>query len=244
MGLTYFKYGNYTHPEGEVNLIRYDVQNKLSPRGFRLSAVHTMHIGGTLLGDTQAALLTRAAEIIDNYSYDDYDAILYDNDGNASRYAMYTNQGTNLTGVRVIQKSWPKGGYEELATARTFSVTLQAEFDEVYDQVVSFRERLRFIGTGGPRIYALDLAEDAPILQQVNAYTHQKIVQVGSAVGWAGYPTYPGPVFSSPVLEHEDQREVELVGPEMMGKLYRGYEASWRYEFSAASAQVAVPNYE
>lgn len=248
MALTYFKYFGppvaYSHPEGEVNLIRFDVQNHLSPRGLRFKATHTMHIGGDLLADTQAALLTRIGEIIDTYSYDDGDAILYGNDGTATPYAMYTDGGTNLTGVRVIQKSWPKGGREELVTARKFSVTLQTEYEEVDDQLLQFRESLRYIGNCGPRIWPVDLDVGAPVLQIINQQTHQRIIQQGRAIGWAGYPVYPDPIFSSPVLEHQDQREVELHGPQFMGKLFRGYEISWRYIFSAASAQVAAPNYQ
>jgi len=243
MAFTYFQYGSYPHPQGEVNLLRYDVQNRLSPRGFRLSAIHTMHIGGELLGDDQAAVLVRAAEIIDAYAIDDVDATLFDNAGNASRYRMQTNAGNNLTGVRVIQKSWPKGDYEELASQRTFAVTLQCEIDEVYDQLISFRERLRFIGTGGPRIADFEYATATPTQQIINTFTMQRIIQSGSAVGWGGYPIYPGPIFGGAVLEHQDQREIDLGGPQMMGKLYRGYEVEWRYAFSAVSAQVAVPNF-
>lgn len=244
--MSYFAWGAYEHPEGEVDLYSYDVRNRLSPRGLRVSTIHTMHIGGTICAVDQPTLLTRCQEIVDEYEFDNRDAILYDNTSPtplATTFAMYTDAADSISGTRVIHKSWPKGGYEELVTARTFSVQIQCEFEEVYDQVMSFREHLRFIGTGGARIFAVDLATGTPELQAINQYTHQRIIQYGHAVGWAGYPSYPGPIFSSPVLEHLDRREIELHGPTFRGKQYRGYEVSWRYEFSAATAQVAVPNY-
>src|SRR5690606_9658498 len=109
---------------------------------------------------------------------------------------------------------------------RTFSVTLEAEYADVDDQVVSWSESLRFVGNCGP------VWQPVTTWSGIMPYTSaprsvQRIVQSGSATGFQGYILPPGSLF--PDIEHQHLRDIELGSGKMQGRLACYYPSRWSY---------------
>lgn len=232
----YFQYGTYRHDDNEVNLTRMNIRYRLSPRGLRLSRIITLYLQGEICEDTQAEITAKVQELINAYSVDYVNCALHQDDGTATPHGL--DNGTSLTGVHVIQRSWPKGGPSEYATARTFSVTLEAEYPDTDSQLVEWEESLSYVGNTGPRFIVQD-TYFGPFAQLTALKTTQRIVQFGRAVGFTAYVLPPGPLF--PLIEHQDRRMVTLGSGKMQGQVACYFPTSWAYHFSTDVSIEAAP---
>lgn len=243
-----FSYRGYTHPDNEVDLAAFMVRPRFSARHRRISSIYQMHLRGQLIindpsivtpDQLQAAMATKIAKIVDVYAYDDGDAIFRHDNGTPTRHSLIS--ANSITGVKVRHRSWPRGGMDEYATIRTFYIVLEAEFLEPDAQLLYFFEALRFIGTGGPRIVVEDTFDGPPIYQLTNLYTHQKVVQWGSAVGLNGWPLLDVvPLY--PDYEHLDRREITPTSADSFTNGYMNYPVQWTFHFSLPTGTIGFPH--
>lgn len=236
MATSYFKYGSYAHPQGEVNLSRFDIRPNYTARGKRYSITYIMHIAGEIIASGQAAVITRINELISAYSTNDLSAVLYDNTGLATPHILDATNPNAITPVQVIQRSWPKGGPEELANCRNFSITLSQEVLDTESGIYQYSDSLQFIGNAGAAYRASQYATGVPRLQQTNQYTIQRIIQNGYAIGVNGYVT-PAALRFAPIaaIEHADQRRIFWGTPQYRGRSSIFYPCRWTYFYSTAS---------
>jgi len=238
---THFAYGSHVHPEGEVILTAYEVIPRYSDRGRRVEATYRMHIMGELIYQG-AELNSKIAELIDAYSIDDQDAVLYMPDGTPTRHALYVNDPNNISGVHVAYRSWPKGDAAELCTTRTFYIRLEAVMLEPTSEIVWWQETVRHIGTTGPKWTMIPMASGPPVPQIIYQQTPQTIIQSGIAIGLEGYPLAKWPGALLPQWEHLDERMVELMSPQYRGRKYTHYPIRWSYRMSTPVQQNLFPN--
>jgi hypothetical protein len=232
------RYGNFQHPANEVNIARMDVRARYSPRLLRTSLIFTIYLEGELLADTQATINDKIVALANAYSVDGLDFGFYRDDGTVTSHRLPSNDPASITGVRVINRSWPQGDAAEFAVKRTFAITLQAEYTSADSQLWAWQESVEFIGNCGPRFEVIETYE-GPIVQQLALRTSMKIIQSGSAIGYAGYVMPPGPLL--PGIEHQEQRRVSLGSAKRQGRLALFYPSSWVYTHTAGLYTETFP---
>lgn len=217
-----FSWGGFVHPDNEISLATLSYQTRYSPRNKKLNTRVTMALSGELIYDTQAQIISKAAELLNAYKDDFKDARL-SVDGTVAHALL--NTGDCVSGVRVVHRSFPKDDPAELATTRTYTIGLQATYDTVEDDVVSWRDAIELIGTGGPSFYILDTVIGPFAIYLTNRtvqYTHR----TGEAVGYLNYPEPPGPIGG---LEFGTQRRVSRVSGQNLGNGVRYFTRRWSY---------------
>lgn len=233
-----FTYRGIDHEPGEVNLTRMNIRYRDSPRGKRVSRIDTLYLQGEIMADGFAATIARANAIIEMYRFDYGNAALRMEDGTLTPHGLNNDDPLNMTGVRVVERSWPKGGPEELANMRTFHVTLECEYSDNDDQLISWNETLEFYGNTGPRFEVID-TYFGPFANLECLSTAQRIVQTGSAVGFTANVLPPGPLF--PSVEHLDRRYVKVGSGRQQGNFACYFPTWWTYYFTSGSYLEAFP---
>lgn len=241
----YFKYGAYQHPDDEVNLTNFEFIPIRNAQGSRIAHKIRMQVVGEIKAVGQAAINTAINTLINAYALDGFDFGLYHDDNTATHH--FIDSSASTTGTRIIQRSWPRSIGAEYATQRTFSITVEADFDDVQSppgqnaEIVSFHERLTFIGNGGQDFEIVD-GIFGPIKNITHNSTAQRIVQQGRGVGYTAYlnPALHTPLF--PADQHHSRDQYELGSPENQGNVFRNYPSSWRYEFSRLLPGAGVPH--
>lgn len=241
----YWKFGGYQHPDNEVNLTSMEITTRFSPRGRPMTKLYRLHLHGELVYNGQSTLTTRINELINAYTGNtDVDCGLYQDDGTITPHKLQSSSTNpnNISGVKVVYRSWPKGDPEEYATCRTFYIILEAEYKDLESQLIAFRESVSVTGTTGPRRRMVEMNLGPARWQQVSAMTRQEILQQGFAIGYDGYPLgfMPGPIL--PSLELVDQRYVENENPEFAGRQFVRYRTNWRYVMNSPIPQAPIPN--
>lgn len=238
-------YGSYEHDEGEVELVNVSKRTVFSPRGYRQRTRETWQIQGILQAADESAVKAKISELQLAYGSDYQDVDFRMTDGSSS--AHFIANANTMDGVRVTELLFPDGKGAEHSTYRTYRITLEADFDDtstVNQQVISFQESIRITGTGGPKVVFLPTLNGAPIKQQVQQRTTQKIVQSGQAVGRtfaAMQSAIPGPLVAS--AEHVDRRNIGYPArPTRLG-IVQEYPVTWTYHMEFASpVSVSGPN--
>lgn len=241
----YFKYGNFQHPNGEVNLVRFTVRPRQGRRGTRRELDYEMHLQGELLtqkktkSECQAELHSKIAALNSAYLFEGFDAGLYHDDGTPTKHFLQTNHPNNVTQNRILYRSFPTGGPEEYATCRTFAVGIGATFIDAESQIEFFTESITVVGTGGPDIEVVETQYGLEI-DQIIPQTKQVIIQEGEAVGLSGYPVLvvPGPVL--PAFERPKLRRYTTTGGRYRGQGYTDYTIRWRYVMETAGGFGAL----
>lgn len=228
--MTYFVIGGYEHEVGEIDLTRMNIRYRKSDRGRRMTRIDTLYLRGEIMASGSAAVLTRAAEIINAYSQDYRSCRLFMDDDTPTTHGLENDSPFNLTGVIVKQRSWPKGGVEELANMRTFEVELEAEFADNETQLLRWQEQLEFIGDCGPRVEVVE-TYFGPIPFTTALKTAQRVRQSGSALGFTAYVEPPGPLF--PPNEHRDRQRVAFGSGKQQGQIACYFPTAWDYYFSS-----------
>lgn len=217
-------YGGYPHPDNEVNLVSLDVQTIYSPRNKRLAQRKTVSLYGEIQDTSLSAILTRIQAIENAYSQDNLD-FRYTVNGSLSHSLL--NNGQCLSGVKVLRRpSFPQGDATELVNKRTFAIVLQATYDAAETDLVSWTESIETIGTGGPKFQIVE-TEFLPVAVYSTINSAQYYHQIGTAIGYSGYPNPPGPV--NPDGEFLDRRRITRVSGRNMGNQIRHFTTRWSY---------------
>ena len=247
-----FKYLPYiVHPAiDRVNLVSMEFIPNISRRGKTQTVLKRMTIEGTICAtnDSSPTLTERIEAIRDAYDQDYGDFGLYIN-GVLTSHALFTTHPDNLTGVRVVARSWPKGEPSEYATTRYFRVTLAAMFlPPNVDQTIAFRETVRFVGSSGPiRRFSRRKVGPWPI-EQLYSNSTQMIYQQGEIWGLQGYPlgVLPAPLLASGpgVIQHVDQNDIQEIGGVWVGRTFLEYGLRYTYpmESNTQTAGAISPN--
>lgn len=242
----YVTYGSYRHDDNTVTLSAYHVRSQYSPRHAKYCTSYEVHLHGQLIvndpslttpAQLQAAQAEKISALINAYSENDKDFSFFHDDGTKTRHSLTT--GNALNGVQVKARSWPKGDEAEYATLRTFYIVLEATYDDVEAELMTYSEQFHYIGTGGPK-YSVTETYNGPVYELEATRTAQRMIQTGHAVGWSGYPlVHINPFF--PQWEHLDRREVVVHHPMRYRNAFRQYAVNWKFDHTLPSPINGVP---
>jgi hypothetical protein len=214
--------GGYQHADNEVNLVSVDYQTRYSPRNRKMSQVRTFRIAGELIYDSTSTIVQHANDVF--AAYEDKRDFTYTVGGVVAHELR--NGGNCPSGTRILRKSFPTGGPEQLATTRSFSVVMQGVYDVADDPLVSWTESVETIGNGGP-LYVITDTITVPWLDIVAQSTAMYYRQAGTAVGFYDYPTPPGAY--QPNFEFGHKRRITRRSGIQQGSGIRYYTTSWVY---------------
>jgi len=229
-------YGSLTHADNEVNLVTMDYRTQYSPRNKKLFETRTVNLRGEFIYSTTQSIVNQVNSAIQAYSQD-YKDFRYTVGGVLAHQLL--NDASCFSGVKVISKNFPSGSPEQLASTRTFGVTLQAKYDVAEENIAQWTESLEVIGTGGP-IKNLINTLYGPILLITSISSAVMVVQRGTAVGFNTYPFPPPPIGNSGA-ELLDRRRITQTSGTQQGTGLRYFRTSWSYQFAFSSITDAIP---
>lgn len=243
-------YGSFTHPANEVTLASVSVQRLRNQRGFVNLIRRRIQLLGVIVLDTsslttdqaQAAIKTAIDAREAAYSVDGKDFYFRHDSGAVSAHVL--QNATAIGGVRVLDRNFPKGDAAEYATQRTFTVTLEAEYDAGGENLQSFQESIEVVGTGGPRKVTIETLNGPPQRQTTHQKTKVTMTQSGQAIGLYEYPMADLPVPVAPEFEDVDRRVIRLVSPQNQSGSFVNWGISWTYYFTLDQPSGATPNYK
>lgn len=233
-------YGPYALPVNGA-----DVRTVIRASGFGidgkpLTYIHTVTLDGCLDGSTQAECSAAEAAFRAAFSRPDLDFVFKMDNGAATPTKLIA--ATSIVGVQVLAMAFPLSyGGAEYATARGFSLTLQAEYDvQRADQIVAWDESLTIVGNGGPRRVVREVVQGEPVEQETAEKTPVRATQTGQAVGLFSYPTPPAPLFGRDKLMNPDVA-VSYSTPQVQGRRPMRYAVTWNYQFQSATPLTGTP---
>ncbi len=218
-------YGSFVHADNEVNLVSASYQTNYSPRRRKLTQTHTLQLSGELIYDGPAEIVPKTIAMFNAYDQDGQD-FTYTVGGVV---AHRLPNGSSLSGVKVINKRFPIGTPDQLATTRTFGVTLQATYDVCEDNIVQWTENLEVVGTGGP-VKTVVNTIFGPFQVYYAPSSAVMTRQYGSAIGFNNYPTKPPPIGNADA-EFLDRRVERLTSGIQQGTGIKFYRIDWSYSF-------------
>jgi hypothetical protein len=245
-----WKYGSYQHPVGEVYPQLIEARPVLSERGFRWATDVRMTIAGSFCRNpvtplTPSELSGMIASLDAAYKddYQDFGFLLPD--GSPTAHFVYNNDVNNLSGNKVISRSWQYLSAAEFANTRSFQITVGARFVESYSEILYFKERLSLTGNGGPSWDYRARWRGAPIREEVSEKTPVTIVQAGTVFTLSSSPSPPDPWF--PGSEQGEFRFVERIGGDIHGhpsfERATHYGLRYQYVFKMSNVPSTRPNF-
>ena len=146
-----FQYGTYYHKPGEVYPAAIEVRPQHSDYGIRWGSIYRMQIKGDFLADDGQTLdpdeiTNRINELQDVYieDYKDTGFWLSENGVKTTKtpHYMETDDEYNLSGNQVVSRSWDHiHPANEYTNTRSFSITIQALFEQVQASILFFSQR-------------------------------------------------------------------------------------------------------
>ena len=239
---SYVKYGTHSHAKGEVDTLRFEIIPEFSERGRRRTHLTKADYGGEISGTGPANLTPKINKLISAYADDGHDWQFFNSDGLATNHAIVSH-ASNMTGTRILHRSWPRSDAVEYDTKRYFRIVVAARFIDCEDQIVRVQETVRGLGTTGER-WAFQNTQAGPKRVQIWPATSQTIVQEGFAMGLQGYPsqvTVAPPLLGS-AHEHLERRMITHIGPRTERLMNYDYGIRWRYVFEVAVNTPLYPH--
>lgn len=248
MAVQFFRYGNYSHPAGEVRVSSFDESTVYNDQHISTSVVKTMELSGTIVAAGDAAIDARIAEIQNAYALDGFDAALYLTNGSPSHLRLAN--GSSLYGVQVAKppsfRIDPNAAH--FATGIPFTITLRAEYGNsgVSDPFVGSAESIEQIGDGG-RITTITVLDNglpvgdvvSPASPVVVTQTGERTNELPTSLG-ALYPNFNPPLFPDNMIRPDGYR----VGRHKLRSKQAGksqYRATWSYTFHFTTPPF-IPN--
>lgn len=244
-----FKYGSHVHPAGEVYPQIIEARPVFSDRGIRWATDYRMSVAGSFCADPgepldAAGVDEKIAELDSAYleDYKDF-GFLFPDDSPTEHY-LATNATNNLSGNRVISRSWDHRSPAEFANTRSFSITLGARLLESYSSILYFHETVSQRGTGGPRWTYRERWSGTPIREDITEKTPVELIQRGIVVGTTSSIAPPGPWW--PDDELQEFRLIVRESPRIHGHLSFSrathYVTRYTYRFLRATTPNQAPN--
>ena len=238
-GLIWF-YGGYEHDPGEVFPRRIEIRPLMSDRGYRWGSKFRFSVGGSFVNESpeldESGVDTKIGTMITEYTHDYKDCGFKLQDGTLTNHVMYNDDPFNLSGNHIIHRSWDNRYPTEFANTRSYSITVEALFQENYSQILSYDEKVTKFGTGGPRWELYETWDGTPVRKNILSRTKVGYVQQGSIVGLSGYPPLPAPYW--PQDEQQWKRKVTHRSGKLHGHLSYSrathYQIDYSYYFEMA----------
>lgn len=150
-------YGSFSHDAGEAYPKLIEAVPVLSDRGRRWATDYRITIEGQFCNDPRTpltpALIDAKIDALDAAYINDYRdfGFLYWNDSAwvPTQHYMRNDSDYNLSGNKVLRRSWVHRDPTEFANTRTYNVTVGARYRESYSTIVDFKESFQFRGNGG-----------------------------------------------------------------------------------------------
>lgn len=238
----YLKIGDYTHEIGGPQLA-ITQRPVLSEGGVPLAQIHAWQIQGIVTGSGQSDLDGKIADLLEAYRQTNFDATLLLSDGvTPSQHRLRSRDAVG--GVRVASgPDFPEGKGAEYATRRTFAVTLEAEIpvSAAETALLHFRETLSLFG-GDRRIAWTETKQGPPRAQVTRRQSVYHAVQSGQAVGYLGYPSFPGFLFP-PQYAIEAPRLTYGGGRRRASGDFTDFSLSWEVRYQADRPLAGLPHF-
>jgi hypothetical protein len=215
-----FEYGGYRHERGEVYPQMIEIMAVESDRGYRWAFDYRMQVAGNFCAApdaplTPATLDTKILTLQGAYAndYEDFGFLFAD----LSRTSHYleTDDPDNITGNKVLSRSWDYQSPAEFANTRSYGIRLGAKIFSSYSSILYFQETVKQFGTGGPRWTYRERWQGDPIREDITQQTAVQLVQSGIVVGANSFVLPPDPWW--PDDEQLNLRYIERISPRLHG---------------------------
>lgn len=247
-GLKFF-YGSYVHPAGEAYPRKIEVVPVFTPDGNRWASRVRYEVAGEFCSDPQSefdptGIETKIAAFNAAYSVDNKDFGFRLSDDTPTSHIIQTDNILNLSGNKVLSRSWDYMAPNEFANTRSFTVALGALMLEDYSQIMYFKETVEQIGNGGPLFSYRPRWSGAPILEPIHAQTPVTLRQYGVYATLSPGVNPPAPWW--PASEQGSKRRLtrrsgRLHGHPSFAKPTE-YVTEYSYEFLLDSPPGTTPN--
>ncbi len=235
------RWGSYQFDENSCSL-RSNTRIVTAPEtGRPLRYLTRCSIEGWLEGDTQAECSLEEA-LLRTALLRPYQDLRFLTDSGATTSVSLLNS-QSISGVRVLDFSFPGDTGAEFATVRRFTAEVEAEFliPGTENVIVSFTESLSFSGNGKADEILRTPINDAEIVKQViSRRTPCYATQQGQAVGHTKYPLVGKPKW--PDLEMNKRRQTSAGNPKRIGRGFIEYPISWTYYFQSPVPLTGIPS--
>ena len=236
-GLVFF-YGDYEHSPGEVYPEKIEVIPRYSEEGIRWGATYNWRVAGNFLQDTtteftEYTLDPKIDELRLAYNVNYKDCGFKHNDGTMTKHFMDNDDDANLSGNRVMYRSWDNKGPTEYANTRSYSISIASTWLAAETNLLSWSESTTRIGDGGPIWELRNTWQGQPykyIVSQNSKITH---IQEGTITTVDGWSAPPAPYW--PNDEITSQQMVKQFSPRQHGdqnySKQTHYVTQYRYVF-------------
>jgi len=238
--MSVFTFNGYAHPEDEVGI---KMDNRVIEDAHKKPLIRVMRwtIVGAIRSDgSSGAMQTRIQAMEDNYG--DGDKNYGDATFTANGHTHTMPNSTSFSGVRVASFGWMTGPWKmhtELSNRRAFYIVLQAEY-RFSNEIISYREEVQQIGTGGPKWRFMPSLTGAPVGQILQAATPVKYIQRGILVKRTATPAIPTALFPNSVIHHDEtrltQHAPQSITTNGSGQVEEVYALEWIYVAEAVSS--------
>jgi hypothetical protein len=242
-----WQYGSYRHRPGEVYPQLIEIRPVLSDRGVRWATDVRMTVGGSLCrhpatpltpADISSEILTLDSAY--QLDYQDFGFLLPDSGGTRTAHFVENDDVNNLSGNKVISRSWLYQSAAEFANTRSYQITVGARFREAFSQILHFQERITLYGNGGPSWSYRPTWQGYPVRENVSERTPVSIVQSGMIVTLSTLPVAPAPWF--PEWEQGEFRIIERISGQVHGHNSFGRATHYGLRYSYRFAMPESPN--
>jgi hypothetical protein len=234
------QYGPYLFDENACS-VRSNTRLVTAPEtGRPLRYVTRASIDGWLEGDSQTDLAVREAALRTALLRPYQDLRFLTDNGVLTPLSLLNVN--SISGVRVVDFSFPGGDGAEYATLRRFTAEVEAEFlvPGTENAILAFAEQVSYTGTGGPDvILRVPINSTRIVAQQVTPATPVYATQTGQAVGHVVRPRANPPKWG-PAFEVGKQRQITAFGPKRIGRGYAEFGVQWAYFFQFPTPPAAL----
>lgn len=216
-----FQYGDYQHKAGEVYPQLIEVRPVLSDRGFRWATDIRMTVAGSLCRHpttplTPADIDAEINGIISAYQHDYQDFGFLLPDGTRTAHFIENDDAFNLSGNKVIARSWLYESAAEFANTRSYQISLGARILESYSEILFFQEEIALYGNGGPSWSYRSNWTGPPTREEVAEQTPVVVRQSGKLITLSGPAIAPAPWFDEE-FELGERRVINRIGATLHG---------------------------
>lgn len=240
-----FYWGSYVHPPGEVYPAGVQTRYMLTEDGIRWAKEVIFTVKGDFIGQTDGNLTKEEIDAkileLDRVYDQDFQDCGFTMNGDLTSHRMANLHARNLSGNRVIYKSWddvyhtPERGHGvEYANTRSFTIRIRSVWliAQSLPDVVKFQERVEKIGTGGPSFITYNTVPE-PVRVDFLPKTIVRHVQQGYVIGTLRRIDPPPPLW--PDEEVVSKRRIATYSPQFYGspgiRLPTQYRTDFYYEF-------------
>jgi hypothetical protein len=246
-------YGNYTHEAGEVYPRLIEAVPVLSDRGRRWATDFRLTVEGQFCADprtplTPATINSKITALDAAYQldYKDFGFLMKSGDSWVpTAHYMRNDSDFNLSGNKVLRRSWVHREPTEFANTRTYNVTVGARFRESYSSLVEFKEMFEFRGNGGPEWVMRETWQGAPVRDNLTERTPVHVIQSGFKVTLDPFPL-PNPPWFFDNAKGTRQSIIRF-SPTSHGSNLPNrnthYGVRWTYHFFLQAYEDFEPNY-